>query len=188
MKSYAYLFRMVFLGNALGIVAWSQAVSASQIQGTVQDASGLVVPGATIKATETDTGAVRNAISEADGHYVLPSLPVGPYTVEVSRQGFTTFVQTGIVLQVASAHTVDVTLKVGSVSEQVQVEANAIQVETQTTGVGAVIDSQRVLDLPLVGRQVSDLIALSGGASVGATSVATSLTYPNVTSFSIAGG
>src|ERR1700757_2077886 len=115
---------------------WGQAQNTAQISGTVLDATGAAVPGAEIKATQTDTGVVRTTTTGDSGEYALPNLPVGPYRVEVSKAGFTTFVQSGIVLQVATSPTVDVTLKVGSTSEQVQVEANATLVESQATGVG----------------------------------------------------
>ena len=138
------------------------AQATSQIQGVVQDASGSAVPGAEVKATQTDTGTVRTATTAADGVYVLSNLPIGPYRIEVGKAGFATYVQTGIVLQVASNPTVDVQLKVGAVSEQMQVEANATQVETQTTSVGTVIESQRILDLPLNGRQATDLDPAGG--------------------------
>src|SRR5436309_14095271 len=97
----------------------------AQIQGLIQDASGSAVPGAESRATQTETGVVRTVSSAPDGNYVLADLPVGPYRLEVSKTGFAAYVQTGIVLQVASAPSVDVQLKVGGVSEQVQVEANA---------------------------------------------------------------
>ena len=83
---------------ALALNAWGQATA--QIQGSVQDPSGSAVPGADIKATQTATGAVRTATTGADGRYVLPNLPIGPYRVEVTKTGFATFAQTGIVLQV----------------------------------------------------------------------------------------
>src|SRR4051812_41193977 len=89
-----------FIGS--GVPAWAQAVSTAQIVGTVQDSSGLVVPRAAIKATQTDTGLVRTAESAANGTYVLPSLPVGPWSIEVTKEGFAKYVQTGIVLQVAT--------------------------------------------------------------------------------------
>src|SRR5579871_5614385 len=145
---------------------WAQG-SAAQINGTVRDASGLAVPGADVKATQTATGAVRTVISGADGAFVLANLPIGPYQLEVNKAGFAQYVQSGIVLQVASNPTVDVALKVGAVTEQVVIEANAVQVETQATGVGQVIDNQRVLELPLNGRNVQQLIILSGAAVGG---------------------
>ena len=107
-------------------VAWAQSQSASQIQGTVQDATGAAVPDAVVKATQTDTGAIRTATTSGDGSYVLANLPIGPYRLEVSKTGFSTFVQTGISLQVATNPTIDIALKVGSVSEQVVVEAKRI--------------------------------------------------------------
>src|SRR3954469_2433392 len=125
---------------------WAQAVSSSQIKGTIQDSTGLSVPGAEVKVTQTATGAVRTVSSGPDGGYVFPALPVGPYQLEVSKQGFSRYVQSGIVLQVDSNPTIDVPLKVGSVSEQVVVEASATMVETQSSGVGQVIDQQRVMD------------------------------------------
>ena len=140
------------------------AQATSQIQGTVEDAQGASVAGAEVKAIQTDTGVVRTVTSGAGGEYVLSNLPVGPYRLEASKTGFSTFVQTGIVLQVATNPTVPIQLKVGAVSEQVQVEANAVQVETETTSVGAVIETQRILDLPLNGRQATDLIQLAGAA------------------------
>jgi hypothetical protein len=124
------------------------AQATSQIQGVVKDASGSAVSGADVKATQTDTGTVRSAVSESDGGYVLPNLAIGPYRLEVSKQGFTTYVQTGIVLQVNTNPTIDVTLNLGAVNQTIQVEANTALVETENTSVGAVIENQQIIDLP----------------------------------------
>src|SRR6266487_3109532 len=90
------------LGIALAFVplssAWAQAIA--QISGSVQDQSGAVLPGAEITATQTDTGISRMAITNENGSYVLTTLPIGPYRLEVSLPGVRTYVQTGIVLQV----------------------------------------------------------------------------------------
>jgi hypothetical protein len=88
----------------------------AQISGVVKDSSGASVPDAMIKATQTATGATRTVTSGADGGYVLPNLPVGPYVLEVTKDGFNKYVQSGIVLQVNTSPTVDVTLQLGSVS------------------------------------------------------------------------
>jgi len=162
------LITRVSLFVAFSVLCWAQATS--QIQGTVQDASGAAVPGTQVKATQTETGATRTATSAADGTYVLPNLPLGPYRLEVTRQGFTTYVQTGIVLQVGVSPTVDIALKVGAVSEQVQVEANATLVETQATGVGQVLENQRILELPLNGRNTADLVIMAGPVVLSQTS------------------
>ena len=132
------------------MITWAQ--STSEIHGTGHDASGAAVPGAIVRVIQTDTGTVRAVSTDQNGSYVLTNLPIGPYQLETSKDGFTKYVQTGIVLQVSSSPTVDVTLVVGSVAEQVQVQANALMVETQTTSVGQIIQNQKILDLPLNGR------------------------------------
>ena len=158
-------FRFLALSLLACAAAWPQAISTSQINGRVQDATGLAVPGAQVKATQTSTGLVRTATSGVDGGFVLTDLPVGPYQLEITKEGFSRYVQSGIVLQVGSNPNVEVALKVGSLTEQVQVEANANLVETRNAGVGAVIDNQRVLELPLNGRQATELIYLTGMAT-----------------------
>ena len=165
---------------------WAQAISTSQIKGTVQDPSGSVVPGADVTVTQTDTGIARNVTTGADGGYLFNELPVGPYQLQVTKAGFSKAVQSGIVLQINSNPTIDVTLKVGAASEQVVVEAAAAMVETQNSGVGQVIDQQRVVDLPLNGRQLTDLILLTPGANSSTLNGRPS--YPSSVGVSIGGG
>src|SRR5437867_12668177 len=102
------------LGYAL---AWAQATA--QISGTVTDQSGARLPGAEVAATQTETGLVRTVVSNETGSYALPSLPTGPYKLEVSLPGFRTFVQTGIVLEVKGSPVFNVTLDVGQVTQTV---------------------------------------------------------------------
>ncbi|HLK49528.1 MAG TPA: carboxypeptidase-like regulatory domain-containing protein, partial [Bryobacteraceae bacterium] len=171
------------------VIAWGQATSVSQISGTVQDTTGSAVAGAQVRVTQTDTGLVRTAASGGDGSYVLTNLPVGPYRMDVSKDGFSTYVQTGIVLQVNTNPTIDVSLKVGAITEQVQVEAAATMVETRTTGVGQVVDSQRIVDIPLNGRNATDLIYLAGAASQAPPAdLISTKNYPGEAALSIAGG
>src|SRR5581483_2056594 len=99
------------------------------------------------------------------GSFVLPNLPIGPYRVEASLPGFRTFAQTGIVLEVNGNPTLNVTMEVGQVSEQVEVQANAALVETRNVGVGQVMENTRIMDLPLNGRAMIDLISLAGGTT-----------------------
>src|SRR5947207_10334185 len=140
--------------------AWAQGTA--QISGTVRDASAAVLPGVQVTATQTYTGISRMTVTNDTGFYVLPSLPLGPYRVEASLPGFRGFTQTGIVLQVGSSPVIDVKMEVGQVTQAVEVQADAATVETRTSGVGTVIETQRVVDLPLNARQVTDLITLSG--------------------------
>src|SRR5215471_3061688 len=162
------------LANALVLVSlscpimWSQATA--QISGTVKDQSGAVLPGVEVTVTQMDTGIVRTTVTNETGSYVLPNLVTGPYRLEAALAGFRSFVQTGIVLQVNSSPVINPTLEVGQVTEQVEVQANAALVETRNTAVGAVMVNQRILELPLQGRQVTDLITLSGAAVQTTTS------------------
>jgi carboxypeptidase family protein len=141
---------------------WAQATA--QLSGTVRDQSGAVLPGVEISATQTDTGITRTTISNETGSFILPNLPLGPYRLEASLSGFRTFAQTGIVLAVNSNPVINPVLEVGQVSDQIEVQANATMVETRNAGVSQVVEQQRILDLPLNGRQVTDLITLAGAA------------------------
>jgi hypothetical protein len=163
----------------------AQTISTSQIRGTIQDASGAAVPGAQVKLTQAGTGAVRTTMSGADGSYALPDLSVGSYTLEVAKAGFTRYLQTGLELQVGVNPTIDVALKVGEMTQEVQVQAEAAMVETQNPGIGEVTSPQQVQDLPLNGRQLTDLLYLSGAVSQGRAFRAS---YPSSAVPSIAGG
>jgi hypothetical protein len=168
-------------------ITWSQATTA-QINGTVRDSSGSSVPDAELKATQTATGVVRTATSGTDGSYVLTNLPIGPYMLEATKTGFSKYVQTGVVLQVDGNPTIDPTLKVGATSEQVTVSADAAMVETHSTGVGTVVDNQRVIELPLNGRNATDLVFLAGMATIGGSGFLNSVrNYPTVM-ISVTGG
>src|SRR5271165_3799686 len=108
LKSTITLVVLLALSAAL---AWGQATA--QIHGVVQDATGAAVPGATVKATETDTGATRTVLSGSDGGFVLNSLPLGPYSIEITKAGFATAVESGVVLQVDSDPSISISLRVG---------------------------------------------------------------------------
>src|SRR5215471_10426289 len=145
---------------------FGQAVANAEIGGVITDSSGAVVPGAQIRATQTDTGQVRSTVSGSDGSYVLPNLPVGPYSIEVTAAAFSGYLQSGLVLQVGNNVQVNVTLQLGAVAQELRVSANAVMVETQDTSISQVVDQRRIVDLPLNGRQATDLILLSGGAVI----------------------
>ena len=156
------LFGGFFLSALACSLLWAQATA--QINGRVTDQTGAVLPGVDITATQTDTGITRTTITDETGAFVLPNLATGPYRVEAALAGFRTFVQTGIVLQVNSSPVINAILEVGQVTDQVEVQANATMVETRSQGVGTVIENERILELPLNGRQATDLIVLTGAA------------------------
>ena len=146
-----------------------------------------MLPGVEVTLAQTDTGIGRNALTNETGSYVLSNLPIGPYRFEASLPGFRTFVQTGLVLQVNASPVVNPILEVGQVSEQVEVQANAALVETRSSGVGQVVENARILELPLNGRQVTELIALAG-ASTPSTEGVNSRNPFAKTVISVAGG
>ena len=180
--------RLVFAALLACGAIWAQG-STAQIGGIVRDASGLAIAGAEVKATQTATGAARTATSSSNGEYQLTNLPIGPYQIEISKTGFSKYVQSGVILQVASSPTIDVTLQVGAVSDQVTVQADAALVETRSTGVGQVVDAQRVVELPLNGRNATELIFLAGMANVAQNtgSINSIRNYPTIV-VSVAGG
>ena len=149
------------------VTVWAQATA--QISGTVTDATGALIPGVEVTATKTDTGAPRTVLTNETGSYILPALPLGPYQLEAVLPGFQTFLQTGIVLQVNATPVINVVLEVGQVTQTIEVQANAALVETRAIGVGEIIENERILELPLNGRSVVELIALAGGVAPAAT-------------------
>src|SRR5262245_20900170 len=154
---------LFFVVSILSSVTLS-AQSTAQVSGTVRDQSGAVLPGVEVTMTQTATGLARSVVTNETGSYVLPNLPIGPYRLEASLPGFRMFVQTGIILQVNANPEINIAMEVGQVAETVEVQADAALVETRSTGVGQVIDNVRVMELPLNGRQVTELIILSGAA------------------------
>ena len=142
--------------------ARAQQVTGAQISGTVSDQSGQAIAGAQVQATDLDTGIAHNTVTDGIGHYALPNLPVGHYQLQVSSPGFKTYLQKGLELQVATNPTISVTLEVGAVSESVQVTANAAQVETKENSISQVVDTQRMVDLPLNGRNLTQLLTITG--------------------------
>src|SRR5688500_6053915 len=158
------LHRSALLLFLLSIAApvWAQATA--QMSGRVTDESGAVLPGVTVTVTQTDTGFTRTVVTDETGAYVMPNLPTGPYRLEASLQGFRTYAQTGIVLQVAATPTINLVLPVGDLAETVTVEASAPLVDVRSAGISEVVEQERILELPLQGRQVTDLIVLAGAA------------------------
>jgi len=182
-------------------MAFAQGAGTASIAGTVRDSSGSVLPGVTITSTQTDTDLMRTVVSDEAGRYTISSLPVGPYRLEFMLQGFRTYAQTGIVLQVNASPTINATLSIGNLEETVLVHGESPLIETRSVGIGMVVDNQRVLELPLNGRETLDLVfmtgmAVSGGTLGGARGVATSTSpatiavaggLPNATAYTLDG-
>ena len=135
------------------------------ILGVVHDPSGAVIKGAHVTVTNTQTNLSLQTVTADDGSYRFLALPVGNYTVNVTLAGFQQFNATDIVLKVNDELRVDITLRVGNIKEEVSIAADAVQVETENTQLGDVIDSKKMLALPLNGRSYLDLLGLQAGVA-----------------------
>ena len=118
---------------------FAQATSVVEISGVITDPAGASLAGAQVKATQTDTGFSRATVSGPGGNYSLNNLPIGPYKLEVTADGFRPYVQQGIVLQVNTNPSINVAMQLGGVTQQIEVSANATMVESQTSGFSQVI-------------------------------------------------
>ncbi len=141
---------------------------AGTIAGTVHDASGAVIEGVTVAATDVDHGGAVAATSNASGEYVISPLKVGRYVIKASRSGFNSVVSTPITLQVQQRVVFNVTLSVGAVSQSVTVTDSTAQLQTETSDLGQVIDSRQISNLPLNGRNFAQLALLSPGTAPAA--------------------
>ena len=137
-----------------GGARWAQ--STAHLIGRVTDASGAVLPGVTVTVTQTATGR-RERRDRRDGAYVLPNLPTGPYRLEVSLAGFRSYVQTGIVLQVGATPTINARSR-SAISRSRSRSKPAPLVDVRSAGISEVVENERIVELPLQGRQVTSLL------------------------------
>lgn len=156
------LWGLLFLLLSLAAVCSAQSSTAT-LSGTAVDQSGAMVPGVSITVMNTSTGLLRQAMSNDDGYFTIPSLPPGPYIVKASREGFNLVEINDLVLHVGDQVALQIKLKVGTVAEKVTVEGGASLINTESPAVSTVVDRQFVGDLPLNGRSIQALIELTPG-------------------------
>src|SRR5262245_42574603 len=149
--------------------ASAQIAPTGQIVGTVQDQSGSVLPGVELQLQNDDTKAVQTATASADGGFVFPTVTPGSYTLTVTKQGFETTVYKGITVNAARTTNQTVILKVGAVTQTVEVQGEASVLHTTTTTVSGTVDQKYLQDLPLPGRNALPFALLSAGAQQGVT-------------------
>lgn len=160
MKIFKLLVCLIALSPVLNLRA--QQITGS-MRGTVTDPSGAVVEGATVTARQNETGLSRITTTDHAGTYLLLELPVGHYQLQVERTGFQSYIQQGISLDVNESAMISVALKVGAESEKIQVEADAEIIQATVTSLGTVVSEREVLDLPLNGRNFTQLGLLQPG-------------------------
>jgi hypothetical protein len=146
--------------------AFAQSSSGTFL-GTVRDATGAVVPAATVTFTNQDTGFRREARTSAEGEYELPNMPLGNYTVNCKATGFKAVDRTGVNLQVDQKARIDFTLSVGDVAETITVEEAAPLVRANSSEFGEVVQKRAVQELPLNGRNYVQLVHLTAGVTTG---------------------
>ena len=187
LKNLAVLFfALVFLAVVGSGNLFGQGVGTASISGRVVDASGAAVPAASVVVKNTGTSAAQTTVTDDQGRYAVPDLPIGSYEIQVSKPGFQNSVRSGITLSVGSAPVIDVPLSVGQATETVSVSAEASQVETTTAAVSSLVSSTQMRELPLNGRNFEQLILLAPGVSTypaGGSSALTSV----ANAYSIAG-
>jgi Carboxypeptidase regulatory-like domain/TonB dependent receptor len=175
-----YDFRVFLPPSIVLILLTTAAVLRADVTGSilgvVHDRSQAVVAGAKVVATNVETNLSQETTSSAEGSYRILALPAGKYKLTVTAVGFRTFTETNIEVKVNDQLHFDVTLDVGTVTESVEISANAVQVQTENTQLGDVIDSKKMLALPLNGRSFIDLLGLQAGV---APSTAGTIGLPN---------
>jgi hypothetical protein len=154
--------RVSCIAVILSATALWASVSGS-ISGTVKDPSGSVVPNAHVAVKETSTGLSYESHTDSKGYYAFPVLPVGHYELDVDASGFQGYVRKAITLDTNAALTLDASLVVGSVSQNVTVTDNTLHVETASTQLGQVITGRQMTSVPLNGRSYTDLLSLQPG-------------------------
>ena len=156
---------LLLLAIAFAVCPSLYGQATGSFSGTVTDKSGSNIPGATLTATSQATGLARTGKTDESGHYVIPLVPVGTYTVRVDSSGFQSSETKGLTLDVNQALELNFTLAPANVTTTVEVSANAVAAETSNPSLGQVITSQEVSQLPLNGRDFVQLATLTAGAT-----------------------
>jgi len=148
-------------------VLHAQGAGNASVLGTVTDSAGAVVPGASVRVKNIATGRVQEVPTDEQGRYTIADLPIGEYEAQASLAGFQTTVRRGIALTVGARAIVDFSLSVGRTQESLTVESQVSQVDTVSTAVATYVEAKQINDLPLNGRNFTDLVALVPGVATG---------------------
>jgi Carboxypeptidase regulatory-like domain/TonB dependent receptor-like, beta-barrel len=177
------------LGLALAGGLNAQGVTSATLQGTVTDSGGAIVPNASIQVKNVATGQVQQVTTSGQGRYTVSELPIGDYEAQASAAGFQTTVRRGITLTVGQQAVVDFSLMVGQSQQTITVEAQVSQVDTASTAVASFVEQKQINDLPLNGRNFTDLVTLvpgvSGGGQIG--NGGANLLYGTQNNFAVSG-
>ena len=167
----------------------AQLAGTGSIQGSVVDATGAIIQGASVTATNVATQVKRTSVTGGSGLYSFPNLDIGTYIIDVTAQGFEHYTQSNVVLEVGSSIAINVGMTVGRTDQKVEVQASGLALQTEDASFKQTIDERTVTEMPLNGRQMTALITLSGGstAAPGGDFTGSKYSYQTI-SVSIAGG
>jgi Carboxypeptidase regulatory-like domain len=155
---------LIFAGVLLGVsIAWGGITGS--ISGVITDPSGGVIPGVTVMATSIATNVQHTTVTDSQGFYSFPALNVDVYKVFISHSGYRNFQEDNVKVDTNSAIRLDVKLELGTITNILTINANAVQVETESTQMGDVIEDSTIISMPLNGRSYLDLLALQPGVS-----------------------
>ena len=175
------LIASILAGGLFGLPSPALSQVGGSISGTVKDSSGAVVPGVTVTATNTALGTMSTVITDGQGNYTFPKLPVAKYDVTMTLDGFKPLKRAGVPVDADSAIQFNATLEVGGQSETVTVLANAVQVDTVSTQLGEVVPAATMTSLSLNGRSYTDLLAIQPGVIPTTTIQSNSVIMAGVT-------
>jgi hypothetical protein len=190
-KSKSALVALLSVWVMCACAMYGQVAGTGNIQGTVTDPTGAVIPGASITLTDNATQVKRKAVTDSGGVYVFPNIEISTYTLSVAVQGFKTFQQNNVVLEVGSSISVNVPMQVGSTDQKVEVTTDQLALQTEDASFKQTVDQQDITEMPLNSnsRQITGLITLSGGSTTapGGDFTGSKYSYQTI-SVSIAGG
>src|SRR5580658_517941 len=182
------LLASAFIFLVLSTTANAQVTAVAQVSGQITDSTGAAIVNADVTMTEISKHEVHATKSDVSGSYTLPNLPVGAYRFEVKAPGFKDYIQNGIELVVNNNIQINAPMQVGSASEKVEVSATASMVETKENSISSLVSQQAINELPLNGRQVTQLIYTMGAALPADSGDTGSKTFWNATRIAVAGG
>jgi len=156
---------LVAFALLIGSASLFAQFTTASLSGTVTDGSALAIPDATITVKNIETAFTQTTKTGSSGEYRFPNLPVGNYEMTVTRTGFSTYIQNGLTLNVNQSAGQNVQLTIGSVAQEITVQSGASLVTTDSPSVGQLIDQKNIVDLPLNGREVQQLVFLTPGAT-----------------------
>jgi hypothetical protein len=162
MKAYVFALSGLLLLNSC--LVFGQTAT-TQITGAVTDPTGASIVEAAVTVTNSDTGATREATTNTAGYYTVAFLLPGKYDITIRKEGFETAHQTGLILQVERVARVDFTLSLGALTQTIEVSAKGDLVQSSTAELGTVVSEKEVTDLPLNGRNFTELLKLQAGVT-----------------------